>query len=138
MSAEHKALVRRWFQEVWNQGRTATIDELLADNAVVHGLGPEDLHGAAGFKPFYSAYRNAFPDVIINVDEMIAEGNNVAARWTGTGTHRGDGMGFPATNKHIQFHGITIVRVEHGKLVEGWNVFDQLGMLQQLGVVNLP
>jgi predicted ester cyclase len=62
----------------------------------------------------------------------------VAARWSGTGTHRGDGLGFPATGRQVEFHGMTIVRVEQGKLVEGWNVFDQLGMLQQLGVVSLP
>jgi steroid delta-isomerase-like uncharacterized protein len=138
MSAEHKALVRKWFDEVWNQGRAAAIDELLADNAVVHGLGPEDLHGREGFKTFHAAYRNAFPDIQINVDEMVAEGDKVTARWSGTGTHLGDGLGLPATGRQLQFHGMTIVRVEHGKLVEGWNEFDQLGMFQQLGVVNLP
>ena len=140
MSDEHKALARRWFQEVWNQGRTAAIDELLADQAVVHGLGPEPLRGAAGFKPFHSAYRNAFPDVTIIVDDMVAEGDKVVVRWSGAGTHLGDGPGpgLAATGRPVQFHGMTIVRIEHGKLVEGWNVFDQLGMLQQLGVVNLP
>ena len=138
MSAEHKVLVRRWFQEVWNQGRSAAIDELLADEAVIHGFGPKPLRGPAGFKPFHSAYRNAFPDVTITVDDMVAEGDKVAVRWSGAGTHLGDGLGMPATGRPIQFHGMNIVRVEHGKLVEGWNVFDQFGMLQQLGVVNLP
>lgn len=137
MSTENKALVRRWFEEVWNKGRAAAIDEMLASETVVHGLGT-DLHGPAGFKPFHTAYRNAFPDVRIQIDDIVAEGDTVAARWSGTGTHRGDGLGFKATGRHVHFAGMLFVRVERGELVEGWNNFDQLGMLQQLGVVNLP
>ena len=138
MSDEHKALVRRWFQEVWCEGRTATIDELLSAQAVIHGLGPQDLRGPAGFKNFFSAYRNAFPDVSIKIDDLVAEGDRVVARWSGSGTHLGDGLGLPATGKKVQFRGVTIVRVEQGKLAEGWNEFDQLGLFQQLGVVHLP
>jgi steroid delta-isomerase-like uncharacterized protein len=137
MSSENKVLVRRWFEEVWNKGRGAAIDEMLADNAVIHGLGA-DLHGASGFKPFQSAYRNAFPDVTIRIDDLVAEGDIVAARWSGTGTHRGDGLGFAATGRQVRFNGMLFARVERGKLVEGWNNFDQLGMLQQLGVATLP
>lgn len=137
MSVENRALVRRWFEEVWNKGRAAAVDEMLATHAVIHGLG-EDLHGPAGFKPFHEAYRSAFPDVKIQIDDMVAEGDTVAARWSGKGTHRGEGLGFAATNRPVQFRGMVFVRVEQGKLVEGWNNFDQLGMLQQLGVVNLP
>lgn len=138
MSVEHKALVRRWFEEVWNQGRTASIDELLADAVVIHGLGPADLHGPAGFRTFYTAYRNAFPDIVIRMDDLVAEGDRVVARWSGTGTHLGDGLGIAATGRQIQFNGVTIVRIERGKLIEGWNTFNQLEMFQQLGVVNLP
>ena len=113
------------------------IDELLASHAVVHGLGA-DLRGPAGFRPFHSAYRDAFPDVMIQIDDIVAQGDIVAARWSGTGTHRGEGLGFAATGRQVHFNGMVFVRVERGKLVEGWNNFDQLGMLQQLGVVNLP
>jgi steroid delta-isomerase-like uncharacterized protein len=137
MSTEHKALVRRWFDEVWSNGRAAMIDEMLMEQATVHGLGP-DLHGPAGFKPFHAAYRNAFPDITIRIDDIVSEGDIVAARWSGTGTHRGDGLGFAATGRNVQFHGMIFVRVERGKMAEGWNSFDQLGLLQQLGVVNLP
>jgi steroid delta-isomerase-like uncharacterized protein len=137
MSVENKALVRRWFEEVWNQGRAASIDEMLTSDAVVHGLGPS-LRGPSEFKPFQAMYRGAFPDIDIQVDDMLAEGDLVAARWSGMGTHRGDGLGFMATSKRAQFKGLTIVRVRDGKIVEGWNSFDQLGMLQQLGVVTLP
>ncbi|HXT69326.1 MAG TPA: ester cyclase [Vicinamibacterales bacterium] len=133
MSAENKAIVRKWFDEVWNQGKVETIDKLLAPGAVVHGLGPAPMIGPAGFKAFHSAYRNAFPDVTLQVDDLIAEGDCVAARWSGKGTHKGDGLGFAATNKPATFSGMTIVRVQNGQLVEGWNQFDQFGMLQQLG-----
>ncbi len=138
MSAENKTLVRRWFDEVWNKGRAAAIDELLASHAVVHGLGAVDLQGSAGFKPFHAAYLGAFPDLNIQIDDVIAEGDIVAVRWSCTGTHRGDGLGFAATGKRAHFSGMTFVRVAGGKLIEGWNSFDQLGMLQQLGVVDLP
>jgi steroid delta-isomerase-like uncharacterized protein len=137
MSAENKALVRRWFEEVWNKGREAAIDDMLNSRATVHGLGA-DLQGPEAFKGFHRAYRNAFPDVKIHIEDIVAEGDTVAARWTGTGTHRGDGLGFAATDRHVQFRGMLFVRVENGKLVEGWNNFDQLGMMQQLGTVNLP
>jgi steroid delta-isomerase-like uncharacterized protein len=138
MSTENKTLVRRWFEEVWNKGRAAAIDEMLASDTVIHGLGNDDLHGPTDFKRFHAAYRQAYPDVTIQIDDLVAEGDMVAVRWTASGTHRGEGLGFPATNKHVRFSGMVFVRVEQGKLVEGWNNFDQLGMLQQLGVVNLP
>jgi steroid delta-isomerase-like uncharacterized protein len=137
MSAENKALVRRWFDEVWNTGSVSAIDEMLASNAVVHGLGP-DLRGPAEFKPFHVAYRSAFPDVRLQVEEVIAEGDLIAARWSATGTHRGDSLGFASTGRRAQFTGLTMVRIQGGKIVEGWNNFDQLGMFQQLGVVTLP
>jgi steroid delta-isomerase-like uncharacterized protein len=137
MSTENKALLQRWFEEVWNKGRVTAIDEILAESGVVHGLGAESI-GPEGFKAFHAAYCNAFPDVRVRLDHIIAEGDTVAARWTASATHKGDGLGFPATGKPSHFTGMTFVRVERGRLVEGWNSFDQLGMLQQLGVVNLP
>ena len=137
MSSENKALVRRWFQEVWNEGRSSAIDEMLAADGVVHGL-DADLHGPADFKPFHEAYRNAFPDVTIRIDEIVAEGDVVAVRWSASGTHRGDGLGFAATDKQVHFTGMGFARVRGGKIVEGWNNLDQLGMFQQLGVVSLP
>jgi len=136
MSTENKALVERWFEEVWNRGRPEAIDEMLAADSVIHGLGPTS-HGPAEFKAFHSAYRDAFPDVAIEIEDMVAEGDRVAARWRGTGTHRGAGLGFRATGKPVQFRGMVFVRIAGGKLIEGWNVFDQLSMLQQLDAVNL-
>jgi steroid delta-isomerase-like uncharacterized protein len=137
MSDANKALGRRWFEEVWNQGRAATIDELLSPNVVVHGLGP-DQHGPEEFKLFHRQYRASFPDINIRVDQVVAEGDMVAIRWSGSGTHRGSDLGIPATGKRVTFSGMLFARVDGGQMVEGWNIFDQFGMLHQLGVVSLP
>jgi steroid delta-isomerase-like uncharacterized protein len=137
MSNQGAMLVRRWFDEVWTQGKADTIDQLMSADCVVHGLadGPLDQNG---FKQFYAAYRNAFPDVSITVEQTVSEGDLVAVRWSGTGTHKGGGLGFPATNRPAQFKGMTFVRIQNGKLVEGWNIFDQFAMFTQLGIVKLP
>jgi len=134
MSSDNKTLVRRWFEEVWNQGRAAAIDELTAPNCTVHGLAPDPVD-VAGFRAFYALYRETFPDVHVRVDEIVSEGDLVACRWTVTATHRGNGLGFAATNRPVRFTGMLFARVVNGKLAEGWNNFDQLGMMQQLGVV---
>ena len=137
MVTDDGALLRRWFEEVWNKGRVEAIDEMLGAVAVIHGLG-DDLHGPAGFRSFHASYRDAFPDVNIQVHDVVSDGGMVAVRWSGTGTHRGDGLGLRATGKAVSFQGMTFARVKQGVIVEGWNLFDQLGMLQQLGAVNLP
>lgn len=137
MPTDDGALLRRWFEEVWNKGRVEAIDEMLGAVAVVHGLG-DDLHGPAGFKPFHAAYHEAFPDIDLQVHDVLSDGGMVAVRWGGTGTHRGDGLGLRATGKVVRFHGMTFARVKQGVIVEAWNLFDHLGMLQQLGAVTLP
>jgi steroid delta-isomerase-like uncharacterized protein len=137
MAADHRELATRWFEEVWNQGRADVIDEMVAPESVVHGLG-EDLVGPEGFKVFHAAYRDAFPDVRVQIDDMVAEGDRVVVRWSAAATHAGGGLGIPATGRPVRFGGMTVMRFSNGKLVEGWNSYDQLGLFQQLGVVNLP
>jgi steroid delta-isomerase-like uncharacterized protein len=137
MSAENKALLQRWFDEVWNDGRLATVDELLAEDAVIHAA-TGDLRGPVGFKPFHAAYRNAFPDVRLRLDQVVAEGDLVAARWTAAGTHGGDGLGMAATGRRAEFQGMVFARIRDGRFVEGWDCFDQYGMLQQLGLLPAP
>jgi steroid delta-isomerase-like uncharacterized protein len=134
---ENKALVRRWFEEVWNKGRVAAIDEILASDAVLHGLVSDDVPGVAGFKRLHAAFRNAFPDMVEQIDDMAAEGDIVAVRWSGTGTHRGEILGVAATGRRVRFNGMDFVRFKQDKVVEGWTVFDHLTFLQQLGVTNL-
>lgn len=137
MSNTNKALVVHWFEEVWNKGNVDAIDDMMTPACLVHGLGPTP-QTPADFKVFHAGYRNAFPDVKIVVEHMVAEGDSVAARWTAKATHLGPGLGVAATNRPAQFHGMLFARIENGKLVEGWNSFDQLGMLVQLGLVTLP
>ena len=137
MTTENEGLIRRWFEEVWNQGMTSTIDALLDEGAVVHGLGA-DLHGPDDFKTFHAMYRSAFPDMVIQVDDVAVDGPRVAARWSGTATHRGELMGIPPTGRRVTFTGMVFIHVERGKVVEGWNNFDQFGLLLQLGAVTQP
>ena len=137
MSADNKALVQRWFEEVWNKRRADAIDEMLAPGGVVHGLGPAS-YGPDGFKAFHATFLEAFPNLRVTIEDMIAEGDRVAYRFSAEVVHGGGSLGFPATNKQARFTGMGVARVENGMLVEGWNVLDQLGMMTQLGVVNVP
>ncbi len=138
MSEENKAVLRRWFEEVWNKGREEAIDELFAEDGVAHGLagdGGGKLRGPEGFKPFFQRFRDAFPDIEIVVEDIIAEGDRVAARCTVRGRHQSDSLGFAATNQPVAFDGICIVRIRDGKIVEAWNNFDFMAMFVQVGAV---
>ena len=140
MNDDNKQLVQRWFEEVWNQNRESAIDELLSPEGVGFGLAATDteVHGPTEFKPFVRNMRSAFPDLHIAVEDTVAEGDKVAVRLRVTGTHKGDGLGFAATGRKVDVTAITIIQFANGKLVHGWNNWDQLGMMQQLGVVPGP
>jgi steroid delta-isomerase-like uncharacterized protein len=139
MSVEdNKALSRRSFEEVWNQGNLAAIDNLYDANQVSHGLGVEVPAGTAGLKQFVAMYRIAYPDTHFTIEDQIAEGDQVATRWTATGTHRGELFGIAPTGKRVTVTGMALSRIANGKIVETWNNFDALGQLQQLGAVPMP
>jgi len=139
LSDANKALVRRWFQEVWNQGRVEVIDELLAQNARIHGLGGDpELRGPALFKPFFFAFRTAFPDIHIDILQIIAEDDYVSVHCRVTGTHKGALQAYVATQRRIQFAGIGIARIQDGKIVEGWNHFDFMELYKQIGATIIP
>jgi steroid delta-isomerase-like uncharacterized protein len=138
MLEENKALVRRWFEEVWNKGRAEAIDEMLATDGIAHGLSTDpgtSMLGPAGFKLVHEQFRGAFPDITVVVEDMIAEGDKVAARCSVRGKHTGDHLGVAATNTPVDFTGISIVRIKDGKIVEGWNNFDFMRMNQQIGAI---
>jgi steroid delta-isomerase-like uncharacterized protein len=132
------ALLRRWFDEIWNQGRIETVDELLAEDAVMWGIGRPDQssRGGAEFKEFYHRQRSATPDVKITLDQVVQEGDTAFARWTATMTHTGEGLGVAPTNQTITLSGMSACRVSNGKIVEGWNSWDQVGMARQLGLLD--
>ncbi len=135
---EHKALIRRWFEEVWNKGRADAIAEMMAEDAVAHGLSDDaakPLRGPQGFRPFHAQFCEAFPNIEVVVEDTIAEGDRVVARCSVRGKHVGDSLGFKATGAQAEFDGITIVRVKDGKIVEAWNNFDFLKMYRQLGAI---
>ena len=137
MSEENKALLRRWFEEVWNKGRAEAIDEMFDAEGIVHGLSDDDattLRGPKDFKPFHDVFRGAFPNIQVTVEEAIAEGDLVAARCSVRGQHSGDHLGVAASNAPVQFTGMVFVRVRNGKIVEAWNNFDFLKMNRQIGL----
>jgi steroid delta-isomerase-like uncharacterized protein len=126
MSEQNKALAKRWFEEVWNQGKESTIDELFNSQGKVYGFPePESvLIGPEGFKTIHRAFRNAFGNLHIVLDELIAEGDRVAIRWTCNGTHSGDGLGFPATGKKVVIPGSSFIICRNGQITEGRNFMD--------------
>ena len=136
---ENKANVRRIWDEVWNLGKLDVVDEVLAKDYVGHIPSmPEGVHGTEGFKQLITVYRTAFPDVHLTVEDLIAEGDRVVARWVTRGTHTGDMMGIPPTGSQIEIMGISIFHVIDGKVKEEWEGFDSLNLMQQLGVIPTP
>lgn len=111
---------------------------MLAADAVAHGLKDENgkqLVGAAHFKQFVQTFRAAFPNIRITVEDVVAEGDKVAARCLVSGTHSGDSLGIAPTQKEIQIEGIALVRIADGKIVEGWNSFDFMSLYQQIDAI---
>ncbi len=137
MSEANIALMKRWFDEVWNQRRTATIIELFAPAGVSHGAAEDgsDLHGPGAFLPLFERLVGAFPDMKLTVDDAIAQDDKVLIRWSIVTTHTGNTLGMPATNKRVTFSGMTLAKIANGKIIEAWDHWDKLGMLQQLGAV---
>jgi steroid delta-isomerase-like uncharacterized protein len=127
--------MQQWFEDVWNSGDEAAIDRMLGAECVTHGLVDETGRprvGPEGFKPFFRQIRSAFPDVCIDVDDAVIEGDRAAARLTVTGTHTGEGLGLPPTGRPVAIMGMAFIRVRNGQMVEAWNVFDFQGLTAQL------
>jgi steroid delta-isomerase-like uncharacterized protein len=136
---KNKALLQRWFDEVWNHGRGEAIEEMFAEDGIAHGLSEDVDHpitGPVGYRPFYETFRGAFPDIEVVIEDMIAEGDKVAARCSVRGKHGGDHLGIAASQSPVDFTGITIVRIRDGKIVEAWNNFDFMRMNKQIGREN--
>jgi len=135
---ENKELIRRWFEEVWNKGRADAIAEMMAEDAVAHGLSDDaakPLRGPQGFLPFHAQFREAFPNIEVIVEDQIAEGDRVTTRCSVRGKHAGDSLGFAATQAPVEFTGVSITRIRDGKIVEAWNNFDFMKMYRELGAI---
>ena len=142
MSAEeNKALVRRGYEalnELLRTGDATALEQLAAADFVDHNPSPGQGPGLQGVKESFALLRSAFPDAQLSVEDLVAEGDKVAARVTVRGTHRGAFLGLAPTGKAVTQTGIDIVRVAGGKAVERWGSFDELGLLQQLGALPAP
>ena len=136
MSTEqNKDLVRRFYEEVFNKKNLAVIGDFLDPRIIEHALPPGLPSGSEGSKQFIGMYLAAFPDLHLTAEDLIAEGDKVAARFTLRGTHKGEFMGIPPTGKQVTMAGIQIVRTADGRIAENWVNFDALGMVQQLGAI---
>ena len=137
MSTEqNKQVVQKFLTEVWDsRGNLNAIEELTAADYVPHSVPPQMPKTRESDKQFAAMYRAAFPDIQSTVHQIVAEGDRVAVQFTGRGTHKGAFFGIPATGKAVTIEGMGIYRLRDGKIVEAWVTSDQLGLMQQLGVV---
>lgn len=139
MNTQNENLVRDFYGEVWNQGKIDAAGKYYADNYVDHNPAiPNQPAGLAGAKMVFGAFKSAFPDLTFTVDQLVSDGDKIAARWTATGTNTGGLMGMPPTGKSAVIIGIELYRIADGKVVERWGSFDQLGLMMQLGAVPMP
>jgi predicted ester cyclase len=140
MSDANKQLVQRWFDEVWNQGNPASIDELFLPDGKAYGF-PEPsaiLTGPAEFKQAHALFQEAFSDISVEVNDILSEGDHAAARWTVTVTHTGQALGFAPTGKRATFSGSSFLIIRDGKISDGWNHMDFTRVVLELQASSLP
>lgn len=131
MTQDARDLGMRWFEEVWNKGRREAIAEMLAPNGVLHD-GEVDSLGPHGFYPFFDRMQATLSEIRVTVHDIIAEGDRACVRWSCSAKHTGGGMGMPATGKPVHVTGISVIRAAGGKVVEAWQNWDMLAMLEQI------
>ena len=137
MSSTNGAVVRRFVDEVINNGDYSVLQELVHPDYVYRSP-DQELQGQEALEALFTAYRSGLPDLNASIDDLIETEEKVMISITLTGTHTGDLMGIPATGNSLNVHAMILSRLEDGKIVEEWEILDMLGMFQQLGVVSLP
>lgn len=136
LAEDNKAVIRRLFEEIWNKGNFALIDEIVAPNFTNHDPATPDLgRGPEAYQQLATRYRTAFPDLQFTLEEIVAEGDKVAVRYTSRGTHQSELSGIAPTGKQVTVTGTFISRLANGKVEESWVNWDALGLMQQLGAV---
>jgi predicted ester cyclase len=137
MSTPQLDLARRWFKEVWNEGRAETIHELMHPEAVGHTT-TGDLRGPDEWKRgFWDHFVGAFSDINVEIEDAISDGDRVAVRWAASMRHTGPHIGVPETGRELRFKGMSWLRVREGRIVEGWDGWDSTGMLVSIGGAQL-
>jgi steroid delta-isomerase-like uncharacterized protein len=134
---ENKALIRRW-AEVWNQGDLDAVDEFVSDTYVRHDPNTPEVRGPEEEKQLMAMYLSAFPDFHFTIEDMVAEEDKVVGRLTARGTHKGELLGIPPTDKQVTLTMTETFRLAEGKIAEQWVNMDALGMMQQLGALSQP
>jgi predicted ester cyclase len=137
-SEANRALVRRMEEELFNNRNLATLDEFIAAEYVLRTASEGTPADREAVRESIAMYLGAFPDLRISIDELLAVGDKVIGRFTFTGTHEGELMGLAPTGRRIAVRQIAMYRIEGGKVVEEWEVSDQLGLMQQLGAIPGP
>jgi steroid delta-isomerase-like uncharacterized protein len=138
MPESEKTIAQRFNEDVWGRGDEAALEELLDPDFVDHDALPGQSPDREGHRQILAAFRSAFPDLNVTTEDVVAEGDRVVTRWTARGTHQGDLMGIAPTGKGVTIKGIDVLRVAEGRIVERWAQFNDLEMMQQLGVVPEP
>ena len=129
-----KAIYKRMIDEAFNAGKLEVVDEVVSPNYVLHGAPPDMPKGPDAIRATVKTFRTAFPDLEIELQELVAEGDKVSARSVMRGTHEGPLFGIPATHKKVEVDGLTMVTVRDGRVQESWVKNDTLQLFQQLGV----
>jgi len=136
MSNDNKAIARKLIEDVWNDRKLNFLDEVIDASYTYHDPNSPDFgQGPQNYKARVTLYANAFPDMRLAIEEVVAEGDSVVLRWQASGTHKGELYGIAPTGKTVGGPGMSILHFRNGKVVEDWAVWDTLGLLRQLGVV---
>jgi steroid delta-isomerase-like uncharacterized protein len=136
MSDENKTIVRQLYEEVWNKRRLELVDEIISPSHALHDPNLTDSAiGPEAYKRQVTRFVTAFPDLCFNVEDMFGERDKLAVAWTISGTHKGEFMGIPATDKKVSVDGITLNHIVNGKIMDSYISWDSLGLMRQLGVV---
>jgi len=137
MSVDNKVIVRALYEEIWNKRKIELMDVLVSPSHALHGPSPQlsgSSIGPEAYKRQIQLFTAGYPDLRFTIEDMISEKEKVATYWTMSGTHRGEFMGIPATNKRISVDGITIHHIANGKIMDSYFSWDMWGMMQQLGL----
>jgi steroid delta-isomerase-like uncharacterized protein len=138
MSKEVNQAALGKFAEAVQTGNFDAFKEVVSPQNIDHDPAVGQVPGPEGYRMFFSGLRAAFPDMSVALETVVADEDSIAFAYTLTGTHNGPLMGFPATGKKIKIRGMQISKFKDGKMVERWGSSDELGMLQQLGILNEP
>jgi len=133
---ENEKIMRRYFEEAWNQGKLEVLDEIIDPNYINHSPGlPNPPPGPDGLKPIITAIRNGFPDLHFQIEDIVVSDNKVAVRCTMQGTHQGELFGMSPTGKTVKVNQMQIEWIKDGKIIEHWRQSDDMGMMKQLGQI---